>query len=219
MIERCEGDSSKTNKIMANTFTEPPSFISDDKSMAEYEADVEMWSRLTSITPELQAEVIVFHLGRQEHPVKEKIMMMIGSKLKNNPHGIQELLKFPKTIYKVDDMAYAFEKCVNFEKKERGKEKKAQEFIADWEVFYEKIKPKGYEIAEIVLAFKLLKVRRLTEIETSLVLTGVDLGKGKDKGTMLGQVKESLRKFIGRLLCVDERKEPVIKTDNTFVTR
>ena len=62
----------KETKMSGSSFNEPPSFISDDKSMVEYEEDVMMWSRLTSVKPENQAEAIVFFLGKQKHPVKEK---------------------------------------------------------------------------------------------------------------------------------------------------
>ena len=58
--------------MTSSVFNEPPSFISDEKTMAEYEEDVLMWSRLTSLPKEKQAEAIVFFLGKQKHPIKEK---------------------------------------------------------------------------------------------------------------------------------------------------
>ena len=60
---------SSATTIMANAFIEHPSFITDEKSMAEYEEDVRMWSRLTSLKPENHAEAIVFVLGKQKHPI------------------------------------------------------------------------------------------------------------------------------------------------------
>ena len=45
--------------MASNSFQEPPSFISEEKPMAEYEEDVLMWSRLTTLKPELHAEAIV----------------------------------------------------------------------------------------------------------------------------------------------------------------
>ena len=117
--------------MASNGFNEPPSFISDEKSMAEYEEDVPMWSRLTTLQPEVHAEAIVFHLGKQKHPIKEKIMTAIGSKIKNNKEGLSKLLKFLKTIYKADEMADAFSKYVDFEKRKRENGEKIQEFIAD----------------------------------------------------------------------------------------
>ena len=43
-----------------------------------------------------------------------------------------------------------------------------------------------------------IKAAKLNELDTKLVLTGVDYEKGKKKGTLLVQMKESLKKFKGR---------------------
>ena len=60
-------------------------------------------------------------------------------------------------------------------KKDQEKTEKLQEFIADWENLYEKVKQKGCSLFDMVLAFKLLESSKLTEIETNLVLTGCEL--------------------------------------------
>ena len=73
--------------------------------MAEYEADLRMWSRLTSLKPEQHAEAVVFYLGKQKNQIKDKIMTAIGDKLTNNKDGLEEFIKFLKTIYSSDDMA------------------------------------------------------------------------------------------------------------------
>ena len=41
----------------------PPSFVSDTKSYAEYKADLEMWSRITSLDKKVQAEMVVYRPG------------------------------------------------------------------------------------------------------------------------------------------------------------
>ena len=116
-------------------------------------------------------------------------------------------------------MAEAFMRYVAFKKRGRNKWEKLNEFIADWENLYEKVKQKGCSLSDMVLAFKLLEAAKLTDIETNLVLTGVDFVNGKTQGTMLSQVKESLRKFVGRTAITDERKEAVVKAENTYVTK
>ena len=62
----------------------PPAFISDKKSYAEYKKDLEMWSRITSLDPKLQAEVVVYRLEGDPSRIKEKIFTQIGEKLKEN---------------------------------------------------------------------------------------------------------------------------------------
>ena len=41
---------------------EPPSFISANKSYAQYENDLKQWSRSTSLEKKLQAELVVSKL-------------------------------------------------------------------------------------------------------------------------------------------------------------
>ena len=187
--------------------------------MAEYRADVEMWSRLTPLKPAQQAEAIVFFLGKQKNPVKEKIMTSIGDQIKNNEKGLDVLLTYLESIYKKDDMADSFEKYCTFEKREKRRDEKIPEFIADWETLYAKTQKQGCTLTDMVLAFKLLKACKLSEMEVNLVLTGVDFGRGKDDKSMLKQVKESLKKFVGRSVITEQDKETVIKTEETYVTK
>ena len=187
--------------------------------MAEYEEDVLMWSRLTSLSKEKHAEANVFILGKQKHPIKEKIMTSIGEKIKNNAEGIAVLLEFLKTIYTADEMADAFLKYVTFEKRIRRKDKKLQEFISDWENLYAKVQQKGCTLSDMVLAFKLLQSAKLSDIEMNLVLSDVNFSDGKQSNDMLVQVKESLRKFIGRSTITEDKKETVVKSEETFVTK
>ena len=117
-------------------------------------------------------------------------------------------------------MADAFAKYVSFEKRTRKTDEKLQEFIADWENLYEKVKQKGCSLSDMVLTFKLLESSKLTEIETNLVLTGVNFSTGKEQENMLTQVKESLRKFVGRSnITTDGKKDVVVKTEETYVTK
>lgn len=215
-----KSDSGQNRKMASNAFTEPPSFISEEKTMAEYRADVEMWSRLTSLKPSQQAEAIVFFLGKQKNPIKEKIVTAVGDEIKNNVNGLEILLEFLDTIYKTDEMADSFQKYCTFERKERKKDEKISEFIGDWENLYTKTKKQGCTLTDMVLAFKLLKACKLSDIETNLVLTGVDYVKGKNEKNMLTQVKDSLKKFIGRAAITETgSKDSVIKTEETYVTK
>ena len=62
------------------------------------------------------------------------------------------------------------------------------------------------EHSDLILAFKLLQASKLNEIETKLVLTGVDNTDGKDKKNLLQQVKESLKKFKVCSVVLEDRR-------------
>ena len=73
--------------MTSSVFNELPFFISDEKTMAEYEEDVLM----RSLPKEKNVEAIVSFLGKQKHPIKEKLMTSIGEEIKNNDKGLENI--------------------------------------------------------------------------------------------------------------------------------
>ena len=88
-------------------------FISDTKSYAEYMADLNLWSRITSLEKKLQADVVVYRLEGHPTRIKEKITTQLGDTLQNNEDGIKELLIFMDSIFLEDDMADAWTSSVS----------------------------------------------------------------------------------------------------------
>ena len=52
---------------------EPPAFMSEVKSYAQYKKDLRMWSRITQVDKKLQAELVVYKLEGHPSGIKEKI--------------------------------------------------------------------------------------------------------------------------------------------------
>ena len=143
------------------------------------------------------------------HPsrIKEKIMTQIGDKLKDNDNGIEELLKFLDTIYTKDTMADAWDKFCAFTSLVKKPEQSMEIFIAEWENCYHKARKVGCDYSDMILAFKLLKDCKLNEMDTKLVLTGVDYDKGTTSNDLCQQIKNSLKKFKGRSVILDESRK------------
>ena len=171
---------------------EPPAFVSEKKSFAEYKKDLQRWSRLTSLDKSVQAEMVVYRLEGHPSRIKEKITTQLGDTLEENEEGIDLLLKFLAKIYEKDSMADAWDKYVAFETFKKKESEDMSGFIADWENEYYKMEAAGCQLPDIILAFKVLSAAQLNEMDTKLVLTGVDYEKGRKKLTLLVQMKESL---------------------------
>ena len=187
-------------------FMEPPAFVSDTKSYAEYKFDLEVWSRICGLDKRVQAEMVVYRLDGHPSRIKEKVNTQLGSKLKGNEDGIKELIDFLDTIYSKDDMADAWDKFSEFSNFVKASDQSMSEFIAEWENYYHRMKNVECEYSDLILAFKLLQASQLNEIDTKLVLTGVDYKEGKAKKNMLGQVKDSLKKFQGRPVILEDKR-------------
>ena len=207
---------------------EPPSFVSELKTYASYKADLELWSRITSLEKGKQAETVVYLLENDPSRIKEKILRQIPEKIKGED-GIKELLAFLDTIYQKDEMADTWDKYIEFSSLCKTLDQPMVDFISDWENVYHKAKAVGCEYSDIILAFKLLKDSNLQEMDIKLVLTGVDFAQGKDKKDLYNQVVSSLKKFKGRSVMmgsskvenVDVKVEPTwfSEAENVFLAK
>ena len=177
---------------------EPPSFLSETKTYNEYKEDLRRWSRILSLDKKLQAEMVVHRLDGHPSRIKEKIVTKIGSKLEDNPEGIKELIKFLDSIYGVDEMANVWERYKSFSSHARKPNQDINEFLPDWEMCYQKLKTSGCEYPDTILGLKLLEDSQLSDMDTKLVLTGVDYAKAKTDKDLLQQISNSLKKFTGR---------------------
>ena len=177
---------------------EPPSFISDTKTYTEYKEDLKRWSRITSLDNKLQAEMVVHRLDGHPSRIKEKIVTKIGSSLEGNADGIKELITFLDSIYGVDEMANVWERYKAFSSHARKPNQDINEFLPDWEMCYQKLKTSGCDYPDTILGLKLLEDSRLGDMDTKLVLTGVDYAKAKTDKNLQTQITNSLKKFTGR---------------------
>ena len=207
--------------VMAASSEPPPTFVSEIKSYVDYKADLEMWSRITSLDPKLQAEMVVYRLEGDPSRIKEKIVTQIGEKLKNNPNGIKELISFLDKIYKVDDMASAWGRYVEFCNTTRKHNQTMEDFISEWQSTCFKAKKVGCDFSDTILAFKLLQDSNLSEIDVKLVLTGVDYSNGLANKDLLQQVCSSLKKFKGQSVVTGNSADAVmdVKIEPAWLTR
>jgi hypothetical protein len=209
------GTKSNVCQSRMTNMIEPPTFVSDKKSYAEYKADLKMWSRITSLEKSVQAEMVVYRLEGHPSRIKEKITTQLGEKLQDNEKGIEELIAFLDTIYTKDEMADAWDKFGEFSGFTRKRDVAMGDFIADWDNCYYKAQKVGCEYPDMILAFKLMKDSNLDDMETKLVLTGVDYAAGKTNKNLLEQVKNSLKKFKGRSVFKAAGEGRAVKVDET----
>ena len=85
-------------RSMASSLLEPPSFVSETKKFPEYKKDLLRWSRLTTVSKELQAELVVYRLEGHPSNIKEMIVNQIGD-------DINKFLAFLESIYNEDDFS------------------------------------------------------------------------------------------------------------------
>ena len=190
---------------------EPPSFISDEKAYDVYKEDLNRWSRLSSLDKKLQAEYVVYKLDGHPSRIKDKITTHIGEDLKGNEKGIEDLIKFLDTIYGKDNMADVWEKYKIFSTHYRKPDQSILDFLPQWEMSYQKLKTTGCVYPDLILGMKLLEDSRLSEMETKLVLTGVNFTDATSNKDLQEQITNSLRKFTGRSVISTTQDDLAVK--------
>ena len=175
---------------MASSKLEPPEFCSDASGYAEYRKKLERWSRITTVKKCLQEEVVVYHLANHPSRIQEKMDIAIGEKLQDNDDGIKDLLEYIDTIYAEDDMTTAWIRYKRFVRLAKKKEQQVTEFIAEFEKEYKKAKDSGCEFSDVLLAFCLLEVCKLSDVD-KFVLTAIDFKSGKKDTNMLSRSRQA----------------------------
>jgi hypothetical protein len=102
----------------------------------------------------------------------------------------------------------------------RKEDQSISDFIADWDNCYHRLRKVNCEYTDTVLGFKLLEDAKLKEVETKLVLTGVNYEEVKNKQNLKEQVANSLKKFTGRaVLATDNHSQLAVnvKEEPTWV--
>ena len=152
------------------------------------------WQRITKLEKEDQGVYVALSLPDcDESKIREQVFESHGLEKLQTENGLQDLLHFMEKHLGLDDMEDAWNKFVSFDDYRRGDESMAQ-FIASFDMKYQKVKAKGYILQPNILAFMLLRRASLTPEEHMLVMTGLNFAS---KDTMYTDAVKSLKKFKG----------------------
>ena len=67
----------------------------------------------------------------------------------------------------------------------------------EWENSYYEVKNNGCKMSDKVIAFNVLDSADLSQMDRKLVFPGMNYSEGKSKKTLLIQMKDDLKKFVG----------------------
>ena len=149
---------------------DPPAFISDTVSYAQYKVKLRRWSAITNIAARKQADTVIYHLDGHSSRIQEKIDAKFGATLTDNEDGMKLLTEFLDTIYGEDDMAKSWTRFKKFIGLRMEPGRSVTEFIAEYDKDYAMAKECGCELSDTVLAFCLLEACKLSETDEKLIL-------------------------------------------------
>ena len=82
---------------MAQVNIEPPSFVCETKTYAEYKEDLKRWSRLTSLEKKHQADMVIYRLDGHPSGIKEKIRTISS-----------QMLQFKRAVFSASKCIFEF---------------------------------------------------------------------------------------------------------------
>ena len=171
---------------MVSVIKNPP-LLDDLENYEQWKEDVKMWKEITDLKKNKQALAVHLTLKGQAKEVANQVST--ADKKKDN--GLEILLdKLDEAFLKEPErrkfMAYQdFEECV------RKEEMSICDFMRVFDTKYFKMKEKGMELPDEVLAFRLIKNCKMTEIQREQVMASTKPLSFKEVRATLKRMFES----------------------------
>ena len=193
---------------MTSVIKNPP-VLRELEQYEQWKEDVLMWTELTDISKKKQAIAIHLTLTGQAKEVANQV----STEDKKKENGVEILLEkldeaFMKEPERRKFMAYqSFEECV------RKDDMSICEFMREFDMKYYKMKEKGMELPDEVLAFRLVKNCALSDIQREQVMAASKPLSFKEVRSTLKRMFESsggtgLSNEVG-LQAIKVKAEPV----------
>ena len=170
----------------------PPDMITDPSQFVLYERRLNRWSRLCSLSKQLQFDLILSSMSTS-NPLCEKLEEEIGDSNEASTKGVEVILDKLREWFGKEEEIDAFVNYKEFENKSRENNQDLLQFVNEWESLYNKCKAKDDTLSDRVLAFKLIVSCNLTEMDHKLVFREA---KSKEKdGKVYDRTKAAIRMF------------------------
>ena len=158
----------------------PPSFNKNNDDYAKWRKKLEIWQNVTEAPKTKQGGLLVLILDDQ---TQDTILEKIPPDDLKAEDAITKILGFLDEMFKKDQSVSAFETYEDFELYKRPSHVSMTEFCNEFERKLSKVKSSGTQIAEHVLAYRMLKSANITKREEQLVkatiskMTHADMAK------------------------------------------
>lgn len=172
---------------MASSVIKNPPILADLDNYEQWKEDVLMWKEITDLEPNKQALAVHLTLKGQA----KEIANQLETKEKKKGDGLDRLLKKLDEAFLKEPERRKFMAYQNFEECVRRDGISICDFMREFDTKYFKMKAKGMELPDEVLAFRLVKNSRLTEIQRDQVMASTKPLSFKEVRATLKRMFES----------------------------
>ena len=150
---------------MATASNKTPPLFSKSKNYSDWVRLVKLWTKFTDLPPTRQGPALVMSLEGQALDT----ILELDDKDISHEDGVSIIINKLNNLYKKDELNEKFEDLERFESYKRSSETQMQQFIADFDQTYNKLKRHGITICNDLLGFKLLKAANLSSHHEQLI--------------------------------------------------
>lgn len=150
---------------MSSVIKNPPLLVDLDK-YEQWKEDVEMWTEVTDLKPDKQALAIHLTLTGQAREVANQV----SKEDKKKEDGVKVLLAKLDETFLQEPERRKFTAYQNFEECVRGTNISVCDFMREFDMKYHKMKEKGMTLPDEVLAFRLVKNCKLSDVQREQVM-------------------------------------------------
>ena len=152
----------------------PPVFTTQ-KPYSRWIDEIKAWQALTDLDKKKRGTAIASSLPEEGHnSIRDKVFSELTVDVLNAADGVEKLILFMDKIFKKDELSEAYEVYTEFDRFRRSKVTSMDDYVIEFEKLSNKTKEFKMELAQHVLAFKLLEYSELDMKDRQLALTGVD---------------------------------------------
>ena len=170
----------------------PPSFVSNEKTHELWKTEIKAWELVTDVPKARRGIAVALSLpDNDSSKIREQVFKEISIDDLGKETGIKTLPDFVDWELSKEHLEDSLKKYKEFKNCKRSKNRKATEYILEFEQKYNRIAKKDIKLPEEILAFELLSNANISKQDKMLVLTGIDFSQ---KLTLFEQAKRSLKR-------------------------
>ena len=182
--------------MVAGSSTAPP-LLTETEDFVRWLKLIKIWCNCTSVNVDKRASLIVMNIQGKY----QDVALEMEDEMLNCNDGVKNLLKKLGDTFLGDSKDVAFDKYLKFERLQRTQNEDIPTYILRFERVVKDLKSINLDVADGILALKLLSSSNVSDNERKMVLTACDT-------STFEKIKSALKRIVGSSSSASSTSQP-----------